>query len=170
MITGHNLPTCWKRFRQNHLVYWHIKIRRRGGVSKISTKGRALLFKNVSNIPPLRMKANSSFTLPNPTLVPALSCRCCFFTFHCLLRDFLHAKGMAEGAAEVILSNIPPSHPTFWYSDHTLAPPRLPARILTHWLRLPVVISALCPFPSLIWPSSPHCIIPSSCLVLAKSL
>lgn len=132
-ITGHNMQPCWKCFRQNHLVHWHSSLGEEEEYPRaeervifsihecIATKRRAL-FKNVSNIPPLSMKVNSSFTLPNPALVPALTSRCCFFTFRCLLRDFPHAKRMAEGAAEVILSSIPPSHPTFWYSDLTLAP------------------------------------------------
>lgn len=89
----------------------------------ISTKIIVPLFENVNNIPPLNMKDNRSFTPPDPALLPSSTSCCSFSTFSCLLRDLPHTKRMAEGAAEVILSNIPPSHPNSWYSYHT-APPK----------------------------------------------
>lgn len=62
---------------------------------------------------------------------------------------------VSEGAGEVRQSRIPPSHPASWYSRRAAGPSaapcplvRLPACILTHQRRLPIVISTF-PLPPL---------------------
>lgn len=117
----------------------------------ICTKRIVPLFENVNYISHVNMKDNRSFTPSDPAFLPASTSCCSFSTFYCLLRDLPHTKRMAEGTAEVILSNISPSHPNSWYSCHPHPPKKkLPAHILSFRCCLPALIHPLqiCFIPS----------------------